>query len=365
MFIIGFINGFRSGFSFASHNRISPLLYIFILVLTFNVQAESSSQSDSEDIKLGFDRAQYQEVEQERVLDAVVEAIHKATVSAQTSGRVSHIYYDVDDYVKKGDVLLRLRDKEQQAGLKAAQANFNQAESEFNRVQEIYQKKLIAKSIVDKAEAQLKSARAKLEQAQENLEHTVVRAPYSGIVVKRHLEVGETARPGADLFTGLSLESLRVVVNLPQDLISVVRQQKRARVLLLEDNSKGINSISMTLSPFADPDSHTFLVRVNLPQGDHGLYPGMAVKVAFVTGKTRKLVVPVSAVTHRSEVTAVYVKNNEQKLSLRQIRVGHQIKGIGDNGNMIEVLAGLEEHEQIALDPVNAAIFLKQQHSIK
>ncbi|MDH5570358.1 MAG: efflux RND transporter periplasmic adaptor subunit [Gammaproteobacteria bacterium] len=352
-----FITGIR--------NLISPLfIYLFIFALPLHAQAESSDQPQFQDRKLAFAEVLYQEVEQERVLDAVVEAIHKATVSAQTSGRVSEIYFDVDDYVKKGDVLLRLRDKEQQANLNAAQAEFNQAQSEFNRVQEIYAKQLIAKSVVDKAESQLKSAQARLDQARENLEHTVVRAPYSGIVVKRHIEVGETARPGVDLFTGLSLESLRVVVNLPQDIISVVRQQKRARVFLLKNKAQGIDASSMTISPFADPDSHTFLVRVNLPQGDHGLYPGMAVKVAFATGTSRRLVVPVSSITHRSEVTAVYVQNKEHNLSLRQIRAGQPIRVAGANGDMIEVLSGLEEHEQIALDPVKAVVYFKEQNVI-
>lgn len=323
------------------------LALIFIALTALRVQAA--------DIKLI--PVEYQEVDQERVLDALVEAVNKATVSAQTSGRVSKIYYDVNDYVKKGAVLLRLRDKEQRAKLRAAQADFNQAESDYKRVSELYVKKLSAKSQVDKVESQLKSASARLDQAQENMQRTVVKAPYSGIVVKRHIEVGETARPGAALFTGLSLESLRVVVNLPQDIINIVRQQKMARVLLPGDNSKSIESTSMVISPYADAQSHTFQVRVNLASGDHGLYPGMAVKVAFAMGKVSKLQLPVTAVTHRSEITAVYVMGAQQKLSMRQIRVGQRLS----NG-MIEVLSGLEQGEQVVTDPVLATAYLKEQN---
>ena len=328
------------------------LFYLFISVPVLSIATDTLAQSVSPDLKLV--RAEYQTVEQERVLDALVEAVHKATVTAQTSGRISKIFFDVNEYVKKGDVLLRMRDKDQQAKLNAAQANFNQAEAEFNRVKELFSKQLNAKSAVDRAELQLKSARARLDQAEENLQRTIVRAPYSGIVVKRHIEVGETARPGVALFTGLSLESLRVVVNLPQDIINVVRKLKKARVLLLKDGSKSIEATSMTISPYADDVSHTFQVRVNLLPGDHGLYPGMAVKVAFVTGSRQMLLVPASAITHRSEVTAVYVMNDQHSLHMRQVRVGHQQK----NG-MIEVLSGLQENEQVATDPVNAAAYLK------
>ncbi len=327
--------------------------YPLIFTLIF---CSVSLQAIADQVKLPVEKATYKQVKLERVLDALVEAVNKATMTAQTSGRVSKIYFDVNDYVKKGAILLRMRDKDQRAKLNAVTAKFNEAETEYNRVKKLFAKKLIAKSGVDKAESQYKSARAQLDQAQENLERTIIRAPYSGIVVKRHIEVGETARPGTPLFTGLSLENLRVVVNLPQDMITVVRENKSARVLLNNNAGLSINTKSMTISPYADAESHTFLVRVNLPKGEHGLYPGMAVKVAFATGTASILQVPVSAVTHRSEVTAVYVMNKNNQLSMRQIRAGHQL----ENGN-IEILSGLQENEMVAIDPVKAASYLKDQ----
>ncbi|VAW70747.1 hypothetical protein MNBD_GAMMA09-2464 [hydrothermal vent metagenome] len=339
---------------------------LVISILATNVYADSGVpessmrpvvEPDLSGLKLAT--ARYDVVAHERVLDARVEAVHKATVSAQTSGRISKIFYDVNDYVKKGAVLLRMRDKDQQAKVNDAQANFNQAQAEFSRVKKLNLNKLIAKSAVDRAELQLKSSRARLDQAQENLQRTIVRAPYSGIVVKRHIEVGETARLGVPLFTGLSLETLRVVVDLPQDIINVVRELKQARVLLLKDNDRSIESTSMTISPYADETSHTFQVRVNLPPGDHGLYPGMAVKVAFATGKTRMLLIPSSAVAHRSEVTAVYVMTEQQSLHMRQVRAGHE-----HGNNMIEVLAGLQENEQVAIDPVMATTYIKE-HKVR
>ena len=321
-----------------------PLMSFGFYVLT------SSSLLQAEETDIELVTAQYHEVKQERVIDALVEAVNKATVTAQTSGRVKRIYFDVNDYAKKGDVLLRLRDKDQQAKLRASQADFSQAETEFIRVQQLHSKKLISKSAVDKAESQFKLTRARLDQAEENLERTIVRAPYSGIVVKRHIEVGETAHTGAALFTGLSLESLRVVVNLPQDLISSVMQYQSARILF-SDNS--VDGKSMTISPYADTDSHTFLVRVNLPEGSHGLYPGMAVKVAFSIGQMRKLLVPVSAITHRSEVTGVYVMNEQKELSLLQVRPGQQVD------DKIEILSGIQENDKVAIDPVRAVIYYK------
>lgn len=340
---------------FFVESRFSRFLLYLVLagvIVSGRAQAETGS--------LKWLPVQYQQVAEERTLDAVIQAVNKATVSAQTSGRVTKIYFDVDDVVHKGDVLLRLRDYDQRARFNAARARHVEAKATYLRVKEIHAKKLVARSLLDKAEARLKSAKAAMDQAQENLANTIVRAPYSGIVVKRYIEVGETARVGQPLFTGLSLESLRASVNLPQDLISVVRKLKRARVIWGSESEppQSVIAKSITISPYADPASHTFLLRVNLPPGQHGMYPGMAVKVAFVTREVKKLLVPVTAVVHRSEVSAVYVMGKDGNISMRQVRLGRIVKH-----DRIEILAGLNEGERIASDPLAATVRLKEQNA--
>ncbi|WP_411293564.1 efflux RND transporter periplasmic adaptor subunit [Thiohalophilus sp.] len=292
----------------------------------------------------------------ERVLDGKVEAVHEATVSAQTSGRVVEINYDVDDYVEKDAILLRFRDKDQRARYNAAKANYDEARAEFERVKDIYEKKLVAKSALDKAEARLKSTKATFEQANEELENTRVQAPYSGIVVRRHVEVGELANVGQPLFTGISLELLRVSVDIPQDMVRVVRERQQARVLLDTNGQTSVPGEALRISPYANPQSHTFNVRVRLPEGDHGIYPGMFAKVAFVVDETQRLVIPAEAIVHRSEVTGVYVLDEQEQLQLRQIRIGERFAD-----DMVEVLAGLEEGERVALDPIRATATYKEQ----
>ena len=334
--------------------RLFPV-YLFLLSLPLFTSTAMAAQTKSLDLLTVKTRP----VAEERILDAVIEAVNKATVSAQTTGRVTKINFDVDDFVVKGDILLRMRDREQRARFNAAKARYVEAEAEYQRVKEVHAKKLVARSQLDKAEARLKSAKAEMEQAQESLENTIVRAPYSGIVVKRYIEVGETARVGKPLFTGLSLESLRAVVNLPQDMIAVVRKLKRARLISETDvNPESIAAESIIISPYADPTSHTFLLRVNLPPGQHGLYPGMAVKVAFVTREVNKLLAPITAVARRSEVSAVYVMDKDGRISMRQVRLGRKF-----NNDQVEILAGLDAGEQIARDPLAATVYLKEQNN--
>ncbi len=302
----------------------------------------------------------------ERVYDGTVEAVNQATMSAQTSGRIAEMYYDVDDYVEPGEPIVRFTNTEQQAALRQAQATLsealarqNQAAEEFSRAEALFQAGSSSKreydtavAARDAADARVAAARSAVETANQQLEYTLVRAPYPGIVTERHVEVGEAVGVGQPLMSGLSLDSLRIVTNLPQQVAARVREHEAAVVLTGEGR---VEATDITIFPFADTASNTFTVRVNLPDGQYQLYPGMFVKVAFVVGDAERLLVPVAALVRRSEVTGVYVVDNEDHVRLRQVRVGNHF------GDRIEVLAGLAEGERIALDPVSAGIFVKTQ----
>jgi RND family efflux transporter MFP subunit len=181
-----------------------------------------------------------------------------------------------------------------------------------------------------------------------------VRAPYAGIVSERHVEVGEIVAPGQPLMSGLSLESLRVNVDVPQSMFEPIREIGRAFVYVNDDERIGAESL--TFFPVADPVTNTFRVRANLPEGSAQLFPGMFVKVGFVVGETRRLLVPADAIVRRSELSAVYVADDE-RVMLRQVRLGRRY------GEDFEVLAGLDEGEFVALDPVAAGIYINERQA--
>jgi RND family efflux transporter MFP subunit len=307
----------------------------------------------------------YEAAPRERVWDGTVEAVNQATVSAQTSGRVAEILYDVDDFVEAGAVIMRFTDTEQRAGLgqaeaalREAEARFAEADSEFRRVSAMFENETVSRARFDQAQANFDSAEARLEAArsgvaaaQERIEYTVVRAPYAGIVSRRHVEIGELVTPGQPLMSGLSLQALRVNVDVPQSMIDPIRALGRAFVYAGEQR---IAVETLTFFPIADPVANTFRVRVDLPEGSATLYPGMFVKVGFVVGETERLLIPQEAVVRRSELTAVYVVEGDD-VSLRQIRAGRLY------GDRVEVLAGLDSGERVATDPIAAGIYLQER----
>ena len=307
----------------------------------------------------------------EQVWDGVVEAVNQATITAQTNARVLELPHDVNDIVAKGDVLVRFTDVEQKSARSAAQAQvasaaatYKEAAASYQRIQAVYAKGFVSAAQLDQqraqrdaAQAALASARAQLDQVGQALDYTVLRAPYAGIITRRYVQVGEAVQAGPPspqpLIALQSLDDLRVNVQMPQSAVDAIRRFHAADVLLGGDGARRVVASSVSVFPYADPNTHTFNVRLQLPAGDTGLYPGMTVKVAFATGEANRLLVPASALVQRGELLGVYVLD-EHGAALRQLRIGHR------HADQVEVLAGLDDGERVATDPGAAARWLTE-----
>lgn len=312
-----------------------------------------------------------QAMHDEQVWDGVVEAVNQATITAQTNARVLELPYDVNDVVAKGDVLVRFTDVEQksargaaQAQVAAAQVTYQDAAASYARIEAVYAKGFVSTAQRDQARAQrdaaqavLASARAQRDQVGQALDYTVLRAPYAGIITRRFVQVGEAVQAGPPspqpLIAMQSLEALRVNVQVPQSAVDAIRRFHAAEVLLDGDGARGVAASSVSVFPYADPHTHSFNVRLQLPGGDNGLYPGMTVKVAFASGEAKRLRLPASALVQRGELTGVYVLG-EHGVALRQLRLGRR------HADRVDVVAGLDDGERIATDPAAATRWLAE-----
>ncbi len=316
---------------------------------------------------------QYREVEQTYSAEGVVEATRQSTVSAQISGRVKEINFDVGDTVKKGQIILRIDQSEaaqalagSQAQVRQAQASLHNAKSNYERARQMFEQKFISQAALDKAEADYKVAQAQAAASESGeskaaLVHgyTAVVAPYGGMVAARLVQMGEMVTVGQPLMTGFDPAQMRVIVNVPQDkLVDIgVRSNVTIEFPTLK---RRVRAASVSVQPVADARTHTTRVRIDLPAkeagaGEMNVYPGMFVRAHFVVGKAKKLLIPAAAVVRRSEVIAVYEVADQGVVTLRQVRLGEAV-----GQDEIEVLAGLNAGEQVALDPIKAGMALAQ-----
>jgi RND family efflux transporter MFP subunit len=308
--------------------------------------------------------AEVREVDLVYSAEAVIEAVRQSTVAAQIAGRIVDIRFDVGDYVKKGEVIVRIDERAATQAVAASEAQVREAEAaarnarlNYERSRQLFAQKFISQAALDKAEADYKQAQARLAAvlagagaaATERSFATIV-APYSGVVSARHVELGEMAVPGKPLMTGFDPASLRAVANVPQSQVPAIQASGRARVEI-PSLGRWIEARAITVVPAADPRTHTTRVRLDLPEDLRGVYPGVFARAHFTVGRAERLLVPREAVFRRSELTAVYVLDDKGYPRLRQVRLGTA----GDE-RAVEVLAGLRPGERVALEPVKAGM---------
>lgn len=304
------------------------------------------------------------------IAEGVVEAVNSATIAAQVQGRIIEVTADAGDRVSAGQLLMRVDASEANqavagaaASVAQAQATYVNAQAEWRRNVSLKEKGFVSQAVVDQAVAAmnvaaagLSAARAGRGQAATVRDFTRIAAPISGVVAERHAEVGEMAQPGRPLLTLYDPGQLRVVAQLPQSIVQGVSGAPLAADIVLSGRDAPVAASAVMLVPSADPKTHTMEVRALLPASVSGVVPGQFARLMLQVGTTPRLTMPASAVLRRGEVTAVYV-HTDAGFRLRQIRPGERLPD-----GRIEILAGLNVGDRVALDPVKASL-LRQQNA--
>ena len=300
-------------------------------------------------------------------LDGVVQPVKQSTVSAQVSGRLVSLAVKAGDRVSAGQLLATIDDRETQTGVQSsqaqvaqAQAQWRNAQSNFDRTRDLQRQGFVSSAAMDTADAQLKSASAARDQASAGARQaglsqgfTRVTAPFEGLVLQTQAEAGDLAAPGKPLLTLYAPLPLRAVVQVPLSRSSLVSASSlvEVQVAAADGAQQWIRPTQVSHVPGADAVAQTIEWRLELPaQSVKGLLPGQQVRVRFAAGEKQRLVIPAAAVLRRGELTAVYVAGNKGFV-LKAVRLG------ADHGSQgLEVLAGLQAADQVALDPVRAGL---------
>lgn len=339
-------------------------LFLVTLGIIAGLPAYAAQAAD----QLAVAKAEYRDVAQTYSVEGVVEAVRQSTVSAQISGRVKEVNFDVGDTVRKGQIILRIDEREtaqalagSQAQVMQAQAALTQAKASYERSLQLFEQKYISQSALDKAKAdfEMAQAQAAASEAGESQSalargYAAVIAPFGGVVAARLVELGEMVTVGKPLMIGFDPSQMRVIVNVPQYKLAEIGIHPKVNVELTS-LKRWVRAAAVTVQPSADVRTHSTQVRVTIPANEKGVYPGMFVRAHFVVGKTNKLLIPASAVVRRSEVVAVYVVDDKGVAKLRQVRLGE-----ASGENEIEVLVGLKPGENVALDPIKAGMAMAQ-----
>lgn len=271
-------------------------------------------------------------------LSGIVKAKNQVEIFPEISATIQKVFVQNGDSVSHGQILIELRDKEYRERLKQAKASYQiaaaqvkQAEaqlreiqSELNRTKSLAEKKLVSDTQLEaiktravSAEADLELARARVEQAQatvdereENLSQTVVRAPVSGVVGNRNAEVGMLVSSNTQLFTLGKLDTVKVEVILTDRMLDYIETGQRSEIAKESGSLQPVSAPISRVSPFLNPITHSTTAEIDLPNPGHRLKSGMFVTVDIFYGESESAtLVPLSTLyEHPSTgVTGVYV----------------------------------------------------------
>jgi len=310
-----------------------------------------------------------------------VTARREATVSSKVTGKILEVLVEEGKRVEVGEILARVDDSNTAASLRLAQAqvdsarqalaetdaNLALAELDFRRQRELAEKNIISPSDLDRAESGARALRGRRDRLladiavaerqvdvwKQQLDDTIIRAPFAGIVTSKNAQPGEMISPmssGGFTRTGVctlvDMSSLEIEIDVSESYINRVEPSQSVVATLDAYPDWRIPAHVIAIIPTADRQKATVKVRVGFDQLDPRILPDMGVKVAFQsttapgTPPARSIVVPRTAVRSRDGRDIVFVVENGRAIQ-RAVTIAAK------NGDEITLSAGLTSGERI------------------
>ncbi len=281
-----------------------------------------------------------EEVPITRETTGVVAPSTSALLASKTTGLVEEVRVKEGARVQAGHVLIVLDQRDLLAQSDRAQAEWENAAVHYQRMKQLYQEESVAKQEVDNAERAFKVAEAAKKEIEANLTYTVIKAPFDGMITEKMIELGELVTPGKPLLRIEDDRPMRLEATVAETDIGAVHLGEKVTVKVDALGDQALTGRVDQILPSADPASHSFTVKVDLPRLS-GLRSGLFGRMILTTGLSRRLMLPSSAVMEKGGLAYVYAVNADGIVESRPVKLGKRYK------DRVEVLSGLEEGEQI------------------
>ena len=335
---------------------------------------------------LRVQKMQLQSVADELEVPGTVIAVSTAQVAARTMGTVLQVAVREGDFVKRGQVLAQLDEREltshrsaAQAGFQAATAGVVQAtkaltaaqaqadvmQKTYERYAYLKEQKSVSPQEFDEISAKQQAAQANLEQVKAALRqaeagstqaeseahaaesvasYARIVAPFAGRVIRRTVEPGSLVSPGVPLFIVEDASRYQLEATLPAEAAAFLKKNASARVQLDGLQQKSLSGRVAEMEAGADPASHTLKARIDLPK-EAGVQSGMFGRAFFQQGERQALLVPGTALVVRGQLRGIYVLGAGGLLHWRVVTVGR------NTAEVFEILSGLSDGDVVVLNP--------------
>ena len=270
-----------------------------------------------------------------------VRAKLRSVIEAKVSGKIEQLLVVPGQQVKAGELLATIDAREVQARYDQAVALRQQADADLKRLTQLFEQKILSQAEFDNAQAKARVAIATVTEAETMLGYTKVAAPFAGVITRKHADVGDLATPGKPILEMEDSTALRLEADVPEAVVGKLKLSDRlpVRISALEKELEGVVS---EIAPAADPNSRTFLVKLDLP-ATTGLRAGQFGRVAMPVGETSALRVPAAALVQRGQMELVFVVA-DGKAQMRIVKTGKRI------GSEVELVSGVSTGETVVVE---------------
>jgi RND family efflux transporter MFP subunit len=317
------------------------VVYIFCVLATFGCKEEQIKETSAQHLAptpVKIFTIREEKATSHMEIMGTVQAAETAEIAARLSGHITEMPVVVGSKINKGDLLVKINAAEISAQLAQAKAQLTQTERNLDRERNLLKKNASTPETVKALEDTQRITLAAVKEVQTMLDYATVSAPFSGIVTRKNVNIGDLAVPGKPLLGIENDMKLQVVANIPETMILKIKVGDEIPVSV---PAAGVdtNCKVEVVSPVADPLSRTAPIKLKLPSVPN-LRSGQFARLSLPENTIDAILVPVSTVLPFGQMERVFVVT-DGKARLRLVRTG------ATAGGMVEILAGLSPGDQV------------------
>jgi cobalt-zinc-cadmium efflux system membrane fusion protein len=290
-----------------------------------------------------------------------------AKIGSPVTGRVSDIQVSLGQIVKSGQILAKVNSVE----LTQTQLIFIKAKQQIGlktkavvRAKLLFEADVISKAEMQRIEAELDSVTAEFDATEDQLEilgmtkaaiqklsnsstvnsYSDVTSRIAGIVISKHVNIGQVVQPADELFSVADLNHLWAVAEVPEQQAAFIQKDQEVVIDIPALDDKRVKGKIIYVGDIVNPETRTVLIRTEIDNSNQMLKPDMLITVTVQSKKVSKLAVSLAAVVRENDRSYVFAQTGPNKFRLREIEVGSR------DGNMISILSGITIGETIVVD---------------
>ena len=276
--------------------------------------------------------------------------VHGVTVSADLPGTVDTITFDSGKFVHEGEVLVQLDTRQERAQLAAMEAQRDLAKINYDRMQQLVNEGVISRMEYDKSTAEQRQTEANVGEIKATIQRKTIRAPFSGILGLRQVNLGQYMSAGTAIVSLQALNPIYANFNVPQQVMSQMRPGQNVKIST--DGASGheytgrVNALESTV----DESTRNVQVQATLANPENKLRPGMFVQVEVGVGAQRSLFpLPASAINYAPFGDSVYIVTDLKGPDGKTYRGVRQqfVKIAGARGDQVGIVSGLNQGDEV------------------